>query len=164
MKPLNRHILRIIILVPVCVYCGEQLRPAQFPDTNTSLFIVLSSSTCCTTAGSVSSTPSPSVTSSSATSMTTSTCSNGITGIESSNGLACCAVGCGQCGGVGCSTVGLPEYDADDCCSTEIVDFGMSCSVTGSAPCYVNGERALIMNFSRGRRQSYISSILRFIL
>ena len=62
----------------------------------------------------------------------------GIPGIESSNGKACCLAACGQCGGDGCSSVGL----ASDCCVTDIVDEGEACSVKGSAPCYIDdGER-----------------------
>ena len=68
-----------------------------------------------------------------------SVCSNGYTGIESSNGLACCVAECGQCGGVGCSTVGLPDLGGEACCSSDIVDFGVSCEDTDSAPCYIEG-------------------------
>ena len=58
----------------------------------------------------------------------------GIPGIESSDGRACCLVECGQCGGTGCSSVG----DASDCCVTDIVEEGEPCSVTGAAPCYID--------------------------
>lgn len=64
-------------------------------------------------------------------------CSNGYPGVESSDGLACCVAGCGQCGGVDCSTAGLPDYDADDCCPTDIVEMGVSCEETDRAPCYL---------------------------
>ncbi|CAN0188824.1 unnamed protein product, partial [Scytosiphon promiscuus] len=57
----------------------------------------------------------------------------GIPGIESSDGQACCAASCGQCGGVGCSSVGA----ARDCCVTDIVELGEACSVTYEAPCYI---------------------------
>ena len=40
---------------------------------------------------------------------------------------------CGQCGGAGCSAVGL----ASDCCVTEIVEEGKPCSETNEAPCYI---------------------------
>lgn len=89
-----------------------------------------------TAVGSASPTPSPIATA--APIADSSTCSNGIIGIESSNGAICCVAGCGQCGGVGCSTAGLPDYDAFDCCVTEILDFGVACSVTGTAPCYID--------------------------
>lgn len=46
-------------------------------------------------------------------------CSNGLFGVESSNGLVCCDAGCGTCGGVGCSKFGAPDLDAFDCCVTE---------------------------------------------
>jgi len=47
------------------------------------------------------------------------TCSNGIYGVESSNGKACCVAECGLCGGAGCSMFGGPDLGADDCCVTE---------------------------------------------
>ena len=58
---------------------------------------------------------------------------DGIPGIESSDGRACCLAACGQCGGTGCSTVGA----ASDCCVTDIVEEGEPCSETGAAPCYI---------------------------
>ncbi|CAN0057819.1 unnamed protein product [Scytosiphon promiscuus] len=63
-------------------------------------------------------------------------CSSGIPGIMSDKGEACCPIGCGQCGGPGCSSAGAPDYDAFDCCVTEIMDLGESCAATGEAPCY----------------------------
>lgn len=72
-------------------------------------------------------------------------CSNGLSGIDSSNGDVCCAPGCGQCGSSGCSQAGAPDLTANDCCVTEIADFGELCSVTGSAPCIINdGERCSV--------------------
>eukprot|EP00752_Nemacystus_decipiens_P002185 g2080.t1 len=67
------------------------------------------------------------------------TCSNGVEGVESSDGRACCVAECGSCGGVGCSKFS-PDLGADDCCVTEIVDRGEACSVWGAAPCYIDGE------------------------
>ncbi|CAN0098903.1 unnamed protein product, partial [Scytosiphon promiscuus] len=58
----------------------------------------------------------------------------GIPGIESSDGQACCAASCSQCGGVGCSSVG----DARDCCVTDIVELGEPCSMKNQAPCYID--------------------------
>eukprot|EP00752_Nemacystus_decipiens_P006195 g5590.t1 len=82
---------------------------------------------------------------------TTSTCDNDFMGIEASNG-ACCAAGCGRCGGVGCSTFGKElGLDKHDCCATEIVDFGKPCSETGHAPCFVDSDddlRGVIMGSS----------------
>ncbi|CAN0383357.1 unnamed protein product [Ectocarpus sp. 13 AM-2016] len=43
-------------------------------------------------------------------------CSNGVYGIESPNGKACCALTCGSCGGVGCSRRPGGSYD---CCESE---------------------------------------------
>lgn len=67
-------------------------------------------------------------------------CSDGTPGIES-NG-ACCVSYCGLCGGEGCSTVGESlKLGADDCCETEILEFGTLCSDTGgTAPCIIGKE------------------------
>ncbi|CAM9604115.1 unnamed protein product, partial [Ectocarpus sp. 12 AP-2014] len=62
-------------------------------------------------------------------------CSTGIRGIESSDGAVCCPLGCTQCGGEGCSTVGLPEYGAESCCGSDVLSAGVSCSVSEEAPC-----------------------------
>eukprot|EP00903_Cladosiphon_okamuranus_P007811 g7557.t1 len=68
----------------------------------------------------------------------TPTCDNGFVGFQASNG-ACCAAGCGQCGGVGCSSFGKElGFDQYDCCATEIVDMGDPCSEAGKAPCYID--------------------------
>ena len=47
--------------------------------------------------------------------------------------------GCGTCGGSGCSNRGggLTGYD---CCQSKIVESGRLCSVTGEAPCFMDGE------------------------
>ncbi|CAN0224623.1 unnamed protein product [Scytosiphon promiscuus] len=67
-------------------------------------------------------------------------CRGGIPGVESEKGDVCCALGCGQCGGVGCSRFGAPELDSYDCCITEILDYGESCAATGEAPCYIGDD------------------------
>ncbi|CAM9476653.1 unnamed protein product [Ectocarpus sp. 12 AP-2014] len=67
-------------------------------------------------------------------------CSNGVYGIESSNGLACCALTCGSCGGVGCSGRPGGSYD---CCESEIVEEGEACAATGASPCYIDGDEIL---------------------
>ncbi|CAN0508441.1 unnamed protein product, partial [Scytosiphon promiscuus] len=64
-------------------------------------------------------------------------CSNGIPGIQS--GDACCLAECGNCGGPGCSELG-GGLGADNCCQSEIEDFGELCSVTLASPCVVDGE------------------------
>ncbi|CAM9949891.1 unnamed protein product, partial [Scytosiphon promiscuus] len=67
---------------------------------------------------------------------TTPVCSNGIPGIESFKG-ACCDYRCGQCGGIGCSTVAIDlGLGSADCCEGTILDFGVPC---GEAPCIVGG-------------------------
>ncbi|CBJ26487.1 hypothetical protein Esi_0034_0004 [Ectocarpus siliculosus] len=67
-------------------------------------------------------------------------CSNGVYGIESSNGKACCALTCGSCGGVGCSGRPGGSYD---CCESEIVEEGEACAATGASPCYIDGDEVL---------------------
>ncbi|CAM9421898.1 unnamed protein product [Ectocarpus sp. 8 AP-2014] len=67
-------------------------------------------------------------------------CSNGVYGIESSNGKACCALACGSCGGVGCSRRPGGSYD---CCESEIVEEGEACGATGASPCYIDGDEVL---------------------
>ncbi|CAM9786703.1 unnamed protein product [Ectocarpus fasciculatus] len=62
-------------------------------------------------------------------------CTNGVPGVESAGGEVCCPADCGQCGGVGCGEGGA----GDDCCTTEIMDYGYPCSETGTAPCYLDG-------------------------
>lgn len=61
-------------------------------------------------------------------------CSNGIVGIQSKN--SCCAAGCGQCGGSGCSTI--PGFTADDCCESAVQMNGKLCEVTAAAPCIID--------------------------
>eukprot|EP00903_Cladosiphon_okamuranus_P005787 g5734.t1 len=86
--------------------------------------------------------PAPAPTPMMPTSPTDMTCSNGIHGVESDNGDVCCVAECGKCGGVGCSKFS-PDLDADDCCVTEIRDFGDACSASGAAPCYVDEDVSL---------------------
>jgi len=71
-------------------------------------------------------------------------CSNGFSGIENfnTNGVACCALGCGICGGSGC---GDRPGGIDACCINPIVQEGVSCAETSEAPCFI-GE--LISSFN----------------
>ncbi|CAM9595723.1 unnamed protein product [Ectocarpus sp. 4 AP-2014] len=48
----------------------------------------------------------------------------------------CCSDGCGECGGSGCSNRGGGLTGAD-CCTSDISNL---CSVTGAAPCIVDGR------------------------
>ncbi|CAN0056993.1 unnamed protein product [Pylaiella littoralis] len=74
------------------------------------------------------------------TSATSETCSNGIEGIDG-NGVVCCPVGCGQCGGNGCGTSGAANgLDGDSCCGGGIKASGVMCSDSGSAPCIIDDE------------------------
>ena len=61
-------------------------------------------------------------------------------GVLNGDGDVCCAAGCGECGGVGCSDRGggLDKYD---CCTSDIREAGSLCSVTGKAPCLVEGGK-----------------------
>lgn len=63
-------------------------------------------------------------------------CSNGVPGLESDDGEACCAVTCSQCGGVGCSVPG----PASDCCATDVAEQAPDCSIALAGPCYIDGE------------------------
>lgn len=47
--------------------------------------------------------------------------------------------GCGECGGSGCSNRG-GGLTGDDCCHSDILAAGNLCSVTGGAPCIIDGE------------------------
>ena len=70
------------------------------------------------------------------------TCSNGLVGFEGTNdnGSACCPIGCGQCGGAGCGAVGRDEgLDNTDCCINGVLNNQELCSVTGTAPCVIDG-------------------------
>ncbi|CAN0234513.1 unnamed protein product, partial [Ectocarpus sp. 13 AM-2016] len=69
------------------------------------------------------------------TAPTEPTCSTGIPGIESSDSMVCCPVGCTMCGGSGCSTVGMPDYGAESCCSSDVLSTGAWCSEKEEAPC-----------------------------
>ncbi|CAM9373608.1 unnamed protein product [Scytosiphon promiscuus] len=65
------------------------------------------------------------------------TCSNGLEGIDG-NGVVCCPLECGQCGGDGCSVSGK-EYGlgSDSCCGGAIKASGRHCDDTKSAPCII---------------------------
>ncbi|CAN0056924.1 unnamed protein product [Pylaiella littoralis] len=73
---------------------------------------------------------------------TDSTCSNGIAGIDG-NGVVCCPIGCGTCGGSSCATAGRANgLGSDSCCGGGIKDSGVLCSVSGVAPCIIDGDVA----------------------
>ncbi|CAM9992309.1 unnamed protein product, partial [Hapterophycus canaliculatus] len=52
---------------------------------------------------------------------------------------ACCVAGCGQCGGSNCHLFG-GGLGETNCCQSDIEDGGELCSVSGAAPCVVDGE------------------------
>ncbi|CAM9620491.1 unnamed protein product [Ectocarpus sp. 6 AP-2014] len=65
---------------------------------------------------------------------TAQTCDNGLAGV--SNGDICCTLGCGTCGGAGCST--REGFTGDDCCTANIVANNVLCADSGAAPCIGN--------------------------
>lgn len=67
-----------------------------------------------------------------------SNCSNGLAGVESSDGTVCCAEACnGQCGGVGCGSIDGTD-GATDCCSGTILMSGVSCDDSAESPCIID--------------------------
>ena len=61
------------------------------------------------------------------------TCSNGLAGYEASK--VCCPVGCGQCGGSGCSAL---DGGGDACCTANVMAAGTLCSESKAAPCNID--------------------------
>ncbi|CAB1099945.1 unnamed protein product [Ectocarpus sp. CCAP 1310/34] len=62
-------------------------------------------------------------------------CSGGIEGIDG-NGVVCCPLECGQCGGTGCSSAGAASgLGSESCCESGVDSSGRYCDVTGEAPC-----------------------------
>ncbi|CAM9533530.1 unnamed protein product [Ectocarpus sp. 12 AP-2014] len=70
----------------------------------------------------------------------TETCSNGLEGIDGSGGV-CCPLGCGQCGGKGCSKSGSANgLGGDSCCSGGIMASDEYCDETNEAPCIIGSR------------------------
>lgn len=65
-------------------------------------------------------------------------CTGGIDGVQSTSLDVCCTAECGTCGGPGCTPANTSSLTALDCCATEIVDSGVLCSETGTAPCILS--------------------------
>ncbi|CAB1104288.1 unnamed protein product [Ectocarpus sp. CCAP 1310/34] len=63
---------------------------------------------------------------------TAQTCDNGLAGV--STGVYCCTLGCGTCGGSGCSSR-AEGLNGDDCCTSNIASNGILCADSGAAPC-----------------------------
>ncbi|CAN0130605.1 unnamed protein product [Pylaiella littoralis] len=65
------------------------------------------------------------------------TCSDGVTKGVDGNGVVCCAVGCTQCGGSGCTTAGsAANLDASACCGGAITASDVYCgNGKMEAPC-----------------------------
>ncbi|CAM9183752.1 unnamed protein product, partial [Hapterophycus canaliculatus] len=65
------------------------------------------------------------------------TCSNGLEGIDG-NGVVCCPLECGQCGGSGCTVSGRAfGLGSDSCCGGGVKDRDEYCDETGKAPCII---------------------------
>lgn len=60
-------------------------------------------------------------------------CSNGLEGVENVTIGVCCDGDCDICGDTGC-------IESVDCCASTIEASGSLCSVTGEAPCIVDGD------------------------
>ncbi|CAM9790785.1 unnamed protein product, partial [Ectocarpus fasciculatus] len=74
------------------------------------------------------------------------TCSNGLEGIDG-NGVVCCPLGCGQCGGTGCNTSGAAAgLGADSCCGGSIKASDEYCDETNEAPCIIGSRPTLGSN------------------
>ncbi|CAM9158709.1 unnamed protein product [Ectocarpus sp. 8 AP-2014] len=70
----------------------------------------------------------------------TETCSNGLEGIDG-NGVVCCPLGCGQCGGKGCYTSGSANgLGGESCCGGGIEASDEYCDETNEAPCIIGSR------------------------
>ncbi|CAM9256384.1 unnamed protein product, partial [Ectocarpus sp. 12 AP-2014] len=70
------------------------------------------------------------------------TCSNGVEGIDG-NGVVCCPLGCGQCGGTGCNTSGAAAgLDGSSCCGGGVKASEQYCDETNEAPCIIGSRPA----------------------
>lgn len=90
----------------------------------------------------------------------TTTCSNGLEGVQDSEGIVCCNPACGVCGGSECG--GNPGLSTGDCCVGTILTSGESCNVTESAPCVlevdVEGKLfMLVLEVNRVNEGQYMS-------
>ena len=66
-------------------------------------------------------------------------CSSGFPGFDSADGQICCPVGCGDCGGSDCATMGSNSgLDQTSCCGSEVLNNTDLCSTLLEAPC-ING-------------------------
>lgn len=70
-------------------------------------------------------------------------CSTVYGGVANDN--VCCAAGCGSCGGTGCSSRGLPDLDAYDCCTGPIMAANDLCEDVKSAPCVLEATTGVYM-------------------
>ncbi|CAN0074726.1 unnamed protein product [Ectocarpus sp. 8 AP-2014] len=68
------------------------------------------------------------------------TCSNGLEGIDA-NGVVCCPLACGQCGGTGCNTSGAAAgLDGSSCCGGGVKASDEYCDETNEAPCIIGSR------------------------
>ncbi|CAM9883744.1 unnamed protein product [Pylaiella littoralis] len=71
------------------------------------------------------------------------TCRNGMIGWGSSGGSGdfCCPVGCGACGGPGCTEFGKDSgFDMNDCCTGPIFESEVICSDETEPPCMITDD------------------------
>lgn len=66
-------------------------------------------------------------------------CDNDLPGIQTA--ASCCLAACGRCGGSNCHLLG-GGLGANNCCQGAIARDGQLCSITGAAPCVVDGKIA----------------------
>ncbi|CBJ34050.1 hypothetical protein Esi_0900_0001 [Ectocarpus siliculosus] len=82
-------------------------------------------------------------------------CNNGIEGIDG-NGVVCCPLDCGQCGGEGCSGSGADfGLGSESCCGGGVKSANNYCDVTGKAPCIYGSppEEALLTTVNARTQQ-----------
>ena len=76
-------------------------------------------------------------------------CDGGIVGVQNKD--ICCSLGCGECGGSGCSSAG--GLSATECCTSTIRDSGVMCGEDAdAAPCILSGETVM---WCCGRKAGY---------
>ncbi|CAN0255216.1 unnamed protein product [Pylaiella littoralis] len=115
------------------VYCAETNQAPCIIGTPPSTSTSTSEPGMCTDAPCIIGTPPSTSTSTSET----NTCIGGTEGIDG-NGVVCCPLGCGECGGSKCGKAGTAAgLGADACCGGAIKDSGVYCDDTYQAPCII---------------------------
>lgn len=66
-------------------------------------------------------------------------CSNGVSGVGSTDGTICCSSECDECSEDACSlSVSFGVNSENECCSSDIAVSGELCDSTGMAPCIIS--------------------------